>query len=66
MATRGGTGTMSWPVTLYVAALWILLSSVWLAIRPTCPAGSHRELAWQVVRDILPGILLAVLIGSIV
>lgn len=57
---------MSWPVTLYVAALWILLSSVWLAIRPTCPAGSHRELAWQVVRDILPGILLAVLIGSIV
>lgn len=57
---------MSWPVALYVAALWILLAGVWLALRPAAPVNSHHELTWQVVRDILPGILLAILIGSVV
>lgn len=57
---------MRWPVALYVAALWMLLAGAWVAIRPTAPVDSHRELAWQVVRDILPGILLAILIGTIV
>lgn len=57
---------MSWPVALYVTALWILLAGAWVAIRPAPPVDSHREMAWQVVRDILPGILLAILIGTIV
>lgn len=57
---------MSWPVALYVAALWFLLAGIWLALHPAAPVNSHRELARQVARDILPGILLAILIGSLV
>lgn len=57
---------MNWAAGLYAAGLWVLVTAMWLSIRPHPQAGSHARLTLRVLREIVPGFLLGILIARLV
>ncbi|MBX6341767.1 MAG: hypothetical protein IRY97_04865, partial [Thermomicrobiaceae bacterium] len=56
---------MNWAAFLYFAGLWALAAALSLTLRRPRSPTSDLQLAWEVTRDLLPGLLLAIVAGRV-
>ncbi len=56
---------MNWAAFLYFAGLWALAAALSLTLRRRRSPTSDLQLAWEVTRDLLPGLLLAFVAGRV-
>ncbi len=56
---------MNWSAALFTAGVWWLLATGWLLLRPRPHSPQLALLAVRLLQDLIPGLLLALLMGRL-
>lgn len=56
---------MNWAAGAFAAALWVLITTIWIAVRRVEQPRATRHLVVLVGRDLVPGFLLGLLMARL-